>query len=113
MWEFETLIKQVENAIALGSANALAELVKTFNTPVQNLVKGGWVTSNCSDIIFINVTPLSVSANGGISVDNYVLGPGAYIGFMGNNAEINTQQYNVTFQTAAIQCVVIKKLYTK
>lgn len=112
-FEFEKLIQRVSDAVRSGTERELAELMKEFNTPVQTMVKTGWVTSNCSDIIFINYTPLSVVSGGNIQINNYPLQPGGYVGFMGNNAEINRDTYNVTFDVSATLLVVIKKLYTK
>src|ERR1700692_2393507 len=112
-WEFDELLKAIKKGIQEGTASEWETLTKSFNTPIMNIVKTQWVTSNCSDIIFINLTPLTVLTNGNIQVNNYVLQPGGYFGVNGNNAEINTDQYNVVFDALATQCVVIKKLYTK
>lgn len=112
-WEIDTLVKYLTDAVKNGVQLQLDQLAKEFNSPVMNIVKTQWVTSNCSDIIFINYTPLSVAVNGDIQVNNYVLQPGGYFGVMGNNAEINKDSYNVVFNSAATNCVVIKKLYTK
>lgn len=113
MFEIDNLIKRVTEAVQLGSKKALDELTKEFNTPVQILVPNSnkWVTSNCSDIIFINTTPVTVTTNGNIYVDNYQLQPGGYVGYMGNNAEINRQQYVITFESASVSLIVLKKLY--
>jgi hypothetical protein len=111
--ELDELIKRVTEAIKSGTEKELSELTREFNTPIQNLVATQWVSSNCSDIIFINYTPLTVLVNGNISVNNYILQPGGFFGVNGNNAEINRDTYNVIFGSAATNCVVIKKLYTK
>lgn len=113
MNEFEQLIQRVSEAIKSGTQKELDALTKEFNSPIQNLVNTQWVTSNCSDIIFINYTPLTVTVNGNIQVNNYILQPGGFFGVMGNNAEINKDTYNVVFDSAATFCVVIKKLYVK
>lgn len=110
MFEFERIIQAVGEAVKTGVDRELVVLTKQFNTPIQNLVKTAWVSSNCSDIIFINLTPLG-TANGTIQVNNYVLQPGGIFGVMGNNAEINTDSYNVVFGSGATICSVIKKLY--
>lgn len=113
MLEFEKLIARVSEVIKAGQIDQIEKLTKEFNTPIQNLVATGWVTSNCSDIIFINYTPLTVVTGGNIQINNYVLQPGGFIGWMGNNAEINKDTYNVIFGPNATSCVVVKKLYTK
>jgi hypothetical protein len=113
MFEFEKLIERVTEAVKIGSQNALDDLTKEFNTPVQNFVKTQWVSSNCSDILFINYTPITVLTGGNIEVNNYILQPGGFIGFSGNNAEINRDQYNVVFGPNATLCTCVKKLYTK
>lgn len=110
--EIDKLILAVTSAVKNSSERELEELTREFNTPIQNLVNTQWVTSNCSDIIFINYTPLG-TANGNIQVNNYVLQPGGIFGVSGNNAEINRDTYNVVFDTGATNCVVIKKLYTR
>lgn len=112
-FEFEDLLKRVTESIKQGTERELAELTKEFNTPIMNIVRTQWVSSNCSDIIFINYTPLTVTVNGNIQVNNYILQPGGFFGVSGNNAEINRDQYNVVFDALATNCVVIKKLYTK
>jgi|ERR1700688_850047 len=112
-WEFDQLLAAIKQGIKDNTTAELEALTKSFNTPIQNLVRTQWVTSNCSDIIFINLTPLTVLTNGNIQVNNYILQPGGYFGVNGNNAELNTDQYNVVFDALATQCVVIKKLYTK
>jgi hypothetical protein len=112
-FEFNDLLRQVWAAIDAGTQSQLDALSTTFTTPIANLVKSQWVTSNCSDIFFINYTPLSVLTNGSVFVNNYELQPGGFYGVSGNNAEINTDTYNVVFGSAATKCVVIKKLYTK
>ena len=110
---FEQLLKQVLEAVKDGTCKELEQLTREFNTPVQKIVRTQWVNSNCSDIMFINLTPLTVIVNGNIQINNYVLQPGGFVGFMGNNAEINVDTYNVVFDSAATSCVVLKKLYTK
>jgi len=110
-FEFEELIKRVTESIRLGTQKEIEVLCKEFNTPVQVMVKGGYVTSNCSDIMFINYTPLSVVSNGSCFVNNYELQPGGFVGWMGNNAEKNKDSYLVTFQSAVTKVVVLKKLY--
>lgn len=110
MLEFEHLIQKVTQAVNQGTQAEIEKLTKEFNTPFQVLVATGWVNSNCSDIIFINYTPLN-TANGSVLVNNYELQPGGFVGFMGNNAEINRDQYNCVFQSAATKLWVIKKLY--
>ena len=109
---FETLLKAIRLEINADSTKQLALLCKEYNTVFQNLVGSDWVSSDCSDILFVNITPLA-TVNGDIGVNNYPLQPGGFIGFMGNNAEINKTQYNVVFNTGAIQMWVFKKLYTK
>lgn len=112
-WTFERLIETVRDAVKSGAKDTADILTKEYNTPIQTLVNTAWVTSNCSDILFVNLTPLSVVANGTVQVNNYVLQPGGFIGFSGNNAEINKDTYNVIFDSAATSVVVVKKLYTK
>jgi hypothetical protein len=112
MLEFEILIKRVSEAIKRDTDKQIDLLSKEFNTPIQNIVATQWVHSNCSDIIFINYTPLG-TANGNVQVNNYILQPGGFVSFGGNNAEINRDTYNVVFGSAATNCVVIKKLYIK
>lgn len=109
--EFEQLLKELRDAVRRGTQAEIDTLTKRFNTPVQTLVKSGWVTSNCSDILFVNLTPLTVVANGNITVNNYLLQPGGYVGWMGNNAELNEDTYIVNFESAATSCVILKKLY--
>lgn len=111
-FEFDRLLKEINNSLSRGIALNLAELTKEFNTPVQSLVKSGWVSSNCSDILFINLTPLTVLVNGNVTVNNYPLRPGDFVGWMGNNAEINKDTYVVNFESAATSVIVLKKLYT-
>lgn len=111
LFEFEELIRRVEGAIKNGTEKELAQLCREFNSPVMNIVRSQWVTSNCSDILFINLTPQSVLSGGTINVNNYTLQPGGFFGVMGNNAEKNVDTYNVVFDTAATLCVIIKKLY--
>lgn len=110
MLEFEKLIEKVSESIRKNGEKELSELSKTYNTPVATLIASAWVTSNCADIIFINLTPLG-TANGTMQVNNYTLQPGGYLGITGNNAEINKQSYNVVFAAGATTCVVIKRLY--
>ena len=112
-FEFETLLQRLTDHIKAGTEANIEQLTREFNTPVQNFVKTQWVNSNCSDIMFINLTPLTVTTNGNIQVNNYILRPGDFISLNGNNAEINRDTYNVVFDSAATLCTVVKKLYTK
>jgi hypothetical protein len=113
MSDIETFFKQITDHIRTGTDKEIEQLTRRFNTPVMNIVKTQWVNSNCSDIMFINKTPLTVVTNGNIQVNNYILAPGDFISISGNNAEINEDTYNVVFDSAATLCVVVKKLYTK
>jgi hypothetical protein len=113
MLEFERLIEAVSNAIRVGTQAELDALTKEFNTPVMNIVKTQWITSNCADIIFINYTPLAVTVNGNIQVNNYILQPGGFVSISGNNGELNVDTYNVVFDPLATNCAIIKRLYVR
>jgi hypothetical protein len=112
-FEFNELLKQIASELKKGNSDELFMDTKEFNTPVQQMVSTGWVSSDCADILFINITPLLVTANGQIEVNNYPLDPGGYIGFSGNNAEKNVDRYNVVFGTAATKCIIVKRMYNK
>lgn len=113
MLEFERQLNTLIEVMRDGNKKEIEKLTREFNTPIQNIVDSQWVTSNCSAIVFINYTPLSVVANGNIQVNNYILQPGGFFGISGNNSEINTDRYNVVFDSAATNCVIIKKLYVQ
>lgn|SRR5487761_801141 len=83
-----------------------------FNTPSQNIVTTAWVTSDCSDICFINTTPLSVTANGAINIDNLVLNPGDFVVYGADNGQLNESNYLVNFGSAATGCTILRKKYT-
>ncbi|MGH7954831.1 MAG: hypothetical protein ACREOZ_02600 [Gloeomargaritales cyanobacterium] len=83
-----------------------------FNTPSQNIVTTAWIGSDCSDICFINTTPLTVTANGFIDVDNLRLNPGDFVVYGADNGQLNESNYLVNFGSAATGCTVLRKKYT-
>lgn len=85
-----------------------APLYQGYNINISSQVQSTPVASNCAEIAFINFGATTVVINNGLP-----LAPGASVSFNGNQNELDTTIYTLTFPpTGNNNCVVIRKYYT-
>lgn len=85
---------------------------KYVNTVTQ-FENNNWVTGQCAEISFLNVGDgASPPAGANVTILGYVLKPGFGVSFDGNDGELDTTKYFITFTGAGVRnCQVFRKNY--
>lgn len=85
----------------------MKRFIQQYYTETRVYYNNGVVPSNCNSIIFVN------TGTNPVSVDGLTLQPNQSFAITGNENEINTRSYDISFSGAGSNGLsVIKKIYS-